>query len=181
MRGWVLVSSATAPVSLIGGWSIAASRQPSGYDQVRDTISALAAHGATDSWIMTVALAVLGLCHAATAGGLTEAGIAARALLALGGAATMTVAALPQPDAGHVPAAAVGFLALALWPAASQVPGRGVGLVMTAVLLVLLGWLAVELHGGDLIGVSERMLAGAEALCPLAVVAMIGGQGTTER
>lgn len=174
MRAWVIVSSTAAPVALIGGWSVAASRQSSGYDQVRDTISALAARGATDRWIMTAALAVLGLCHIATAGGLTEIGVAARAVLALGGAATVSVAALPQPNAGHVPAAALGFLALALWAALSEVPGPRVRVAMAVLLLLLLGWLVVELHGGNLVGLSERMLAGAEALCPLAIVVMIG-------
>jgi hypothetical protein len=167
-------------VFLIGGWSVAASRQRSDYDQLRDTISALAARGATDRWIMTAALASLGLCHIATAGGLTEAGIAARLLLALGGAATVAVAALPQPNAGHVPAATVGFVALAFWPGVSQTPARLVCLGMTTVLLILLGWLAVELHGGW-IGLSERVLAGAEALCPLAVVALTGRRTRTDR
>jgi hypothetical membrane protein len=177
----VTVSSTAAPVSLIGGWSVAASRQPPGYDQIRDTISALAARGATDRWIMTAALATLGLCHLATAGGLTEVGVVARAMLGIGGGATVAVAALPQPNAGHVPAATVGFVALALWPACCQVPGRRVCLAMTVVLLVLLGWLGVELHDGEWIGLSERVLAGAEALCPLAVAALIGGPAARAR
>jgi hypothetical membrane protein len=180
VRAWVTVSSSAAPVFLIGGWSVAASRQPSDYDQLRDTISALAARGASDRWIMTAALASLGLCHIATASGLTEAGLAARLLLSLGGAATVAVAVLPQPNAGHVPAATVGFVALALWPALSHSPAHLVRLGMTATLLVLLGWLAVELHG-EWIGLSERVLAGSEALCPLAVVALTGHRATTGR
>jgi hypothetical protein len=102
-----MVSAGVAPVALIGGWSLAASRQPASYHAVEDTISALAAHGATDRWIMTAGLAVLGVCHMTTASGLTEANISGRALLAAGGAATAAVAALPQPAAGHLPAAAV--------------------------------------------------------------------------
>jgi hypothetical membrane protein len=180
VRAWVILSSSAAPVSLIGGWSLAASRQPSGYDQARDTISALAARGATDRWIMTAALAVLGLCHIATASGLTEAGVAARLLLTVGGVATLAVAALPQPNPGHVPAATLGFVALALWPAVSAAPGRRACLSMTAVLLVVLGWLAVALHYGEWIGLSERVLAGAEALCPLTVAVVVGRQATVD-
>ena len=38
-------------------------------------------------------------------------------------------------------------------------------------LLGLLGWFATELYGdGGLIGLSERVLAGSQALWPLAVV-----------
>ena len=81
--GWV--SWRWLPLALIGGWSLAAARQPAGYDPVRDTISALAARDAADSWIMTTGLAILGVCHMATAGGLSEAGGTARALLAAGG------------------------------------------------------------------------------------------------
>ena len=164
-----MVSAGVAPVALIGCWSLAASRQPASYHAVEDTISALAAHGATDRWIMTAGLAVLGVCHMTTASGLTEANISGRALLAAGGAATAAVAALPQPAAGHLPAAAVGFVALALWPAASRVPGPRTACMATAVLLVLLGWLAIELRRGHVVGLSERLLAGAEAFWPLVV------------
>jgi hypothetical protein len=159
-----------APVALIGGWRWAEAVGPAGYDPVRDTISALAAQGGAAGQIMTAALALLGSCHLVTAGGLTAAGALARALLALGGAATIMVAALPQPSAGHLPAAAVAFVALALWPVAAGLPGRRAALLATLSLLAMLGWLAFELRGGALLGVSERVLAGAEALWPLAVV-----------
>jgi hypothetical membrane protein len=150
---------------------VAASRQANGYDSVRDTISALAAHGATDRWIMTAGLAILGLCHVATAAGFTEIGPVSRVILGIGGAATILVAALPQPDIGHVPAATVGFLALAVWPAASMLRFRGARGITVIILLCLLAWLALELRGGSLLGLSERFLAGAEALAPLAFAA----------
>lgn len=162
-----MVSATAAPVVLVGGWTWAAARQPAGYDPVRDTISALAARGATDRWIMTTALAVLGACHVVTATGLTGSRPAGRATLALGGLATMLVSALPQPNAGHVPAATVGFLALAVWPWFSQVPSRRAARAASAVLLALLAWLATTLVGGHLLGVSERALAGAQAVWPL--------------
>jgi hypothetical membrane protein len=173
VRPWVLVSAGVAPVALIGAWTWAASLQPSGYDAQRDTISALAARGATDRWVMTIGLAVLGTCHLVTAAGLTDAGPVARGLLALGGAATILVAALPQPTPGHVPAATVAFVALALWPAPSGVPGPRVARLASVVLVALLGWLVLELHGGELVGLSERAVAAAQALWPLAVAVVL--------
>lgn len=170
MRRWVLASSALAPTVLIGGWTVAASRQSGGFDPVRDTISALAAHGADERWVMTTALAVLGGAHVATALGLEEAAPLGRVVLAAGGVTAALVAALPQPSAGHFPAATVSFAALALWPAASRLPSRAAGRWATAGLLALLAWLTRELDGGDRIGLSERVVAGAEALWPLAVV-----------
>jgi hypothetical membrane protein len=172
VRNWVIVSSIIAPVVLIGGWSVAATRQPSTYDSVRDTISALAARGATDRWIMTTALAVVGVCYMVTASGLTDFGVLARSLLGIGGAATIAVSLLPQPNAGHVPAASVGFVLLAIWPAFSVILPRRVGIAITVVLLVLLAWLVVELSSHGPLGLSERVLAGAEALCPLALVVL---------
>lgn len=167
---WALVSAGIAPVALIGGWTWAASVQPRGFDPLRDTISALAAHGVTDRWIMTIGLAMLGACHLVTAAGLPDAGLVSRALLMVGGAATIGVAALPQPSSGHVPAAALGFIALALWPAACRLPCRRSARGITVLLVAMLAWLAVELQGGNLLGLSERILAGTEALCPLALV-----------
>jgi hypothetical protein len=44
---WGVVSAAAAPVLLVGGWTLAAGLQPGSFDPVADTISALAAVGAT--------------------------------------------------------------------------------------------------------------------------------------
>lgn len=110
-------SALLAPVALIGGWTLAASLQPAGYDATRETISALAARDATDSWVMTTGFVALGACHLVTALGFVEARPAGRALLALGGALTLGVAALPQPAALHVPVATASFVALAGWAA----------------------------------------------------------------
>ena len=63
MRKITWVSATAAPIALIGGWTVAATRQPEAYDATRDTISALAAHGADDRWLMTAALAVVGGCR----------------------------------------------------------------------------------------------------------------------
>ncbi len=170
MRPWVLASSSLAPALLIGGWTLAASRQPAAYDATRDTISALAMRDAVDPWVMTAALAGVGACHVATAVGLDESARLGRLLLAAGGVATALVAAFPQPSAGHFPAATASFLTLAVWPAASRLPGRRSSALATVGLLGLLGWLALELDGGRLLGLSERVVAGAESLWPLLAV-----------
>jgi hypothetical membrane protein len=174
-----VLSATLAPVLLIGGWQLAAARQPGGFDPVSQTISALAARGATDRWIMTAALVGVGVCHVITAAGLRPAAVAGRLLFATGGAATVLLAAFPQPLTGdstvHVATAAIIFPALSLWPALawrrSVRPGRVVWLVAASGLLGLLGWFAFEhFGGGPRIGLSERVLAGAQAIWPLAAV-----------
>ncbi|MGI8415528.1 MAG: DUF998 domain-containing protein, partial [Nakamurella sp.] len=154
------------------GEVIGASRQPAGYSSVRDTISALAERGATDRWIMTAGLAIVGVCYILTAIGITDAPVLARWLLALGGAATIVVSALPQPSPGHVPAAGIAFVALASWPAVSLLPCRPMAFGVTALLVVLLCWFGLQLSGSWL-GLTERLLAGAEALWPLVLVLIL--------
>lgn len=179
---WARLSAAGAPVLLIGGWTVAAARQPAGFSSVTDTISALAAQGATDRWLMTSALAGLGICHAVTALGLRPAALPGRATLAAGGIATFCVAMFPQPETGsspaHVRAATAGFLALAVWPALAWRRGRRrprlsppAGAAAAAVLTGIVVWFGAELAGdGALIGLSERAAAGAQAVFPLGVV-----------
>lgn len=178
---WAVLSAASAPVLLIGGWQLAAARQPGGFDPVRQTISALAAQGATDRWIMTTGLAGVGICHVVTALGLRPAAPTGRVLLATGGATTVAVAAFPQPVTGdspaHVAAAAVAFPALSLWPALAwrrgRTPSRAVSLGAASGLLVLLGWFGFDfLTGAPRIGLSERVLAAAQSLWPLAAVVL---------
>jgi len=177
---WALASSAAAPVLLVGGWALAEALQPPGYDPIRDTISALAAHGATDRGVMTGALAGLGVCHVVTAAGLRPARRAGRVVLGAGGMATVLVAAFPQPARGnsvaHTVTAAVAFIALGSWPAfaahrRSPAPllTRLASGAATGVLLALVVWFAAEIHG-DARGLAERSAAGAQALWPLAVV-----------
>lgn len=174
VAAWAPYSAALAPVALVGGWTVTAALQPPGYDPLRETISALAAHGAAHRWVMTVALAVVGACHLATAAGLRPLRPAPRVLLAVAGVAGIGVAVFPQPADGssgaHVLCATVSIAALAAWPATvTVVPGR----VRTAATLVLglaAAWLAVALTGGPLLGLAERALTGVEALGPLGVV-----------
>lgn len=182
VRPRATVSAALAPVAVIGSWTWAAAVQPKSYSPMHDTISALAARNATDPWIMTTGLAVLGTCHMITASGLIESRPLGRAALALGGLATIAVAALRQPSAGHVPAATIAFVLLAVWPALSAKPSVVVGRVATSVLLGLLAWLAVALRESSFVGLSERIVAGSQALWPLAVaVTLLRGRKRAAR
>jgi hypothetical protein len=188
---WAVLSSAAAPVLLIGGWTVAAARQRAGFDPVAASISALAAVDADSRWVMTTALAGVGVCHLATASGLRPAAGPGRVLLALGGVGTLAVAAAPLPadhgqSGAHTVAATVAFGALAAWPAvsprrqatdpgpAAEGPGwalrRPVALGASGVLLGLLGWFAGQLGGGSWLGLTERLAAGAQAVWPLVAV-----------
>ncbi|MFD6565969.1 DUF998 domain-containing protein [Micromonospora profundi] len=190
---WAVVTAAAAPVLLVAGWTVAESRQPPGYDPVRDTISELAGQGATDAWIMVTALVLLGCCYLAVAAVLHAAGLPSRFLLAVGGVATIALVAFPRPPVGgslsHGIAATVAVLALALWPAGSalrlprgrdnahpaapQPPWafrRAVGLGATVVLLALFGWSAFEVTSGSRTGLAERVTAVAVSLWPLLAV-----------
>ncbi len=179
LRLWTVASSSAAPILLIGGWTLAQSRQPADYDPIRDTISALAARGATDRWIMTTALAGLGASYLLTAAGLEPAGRLGRWVLGFGGIATVGVAAFPQPIEGnsvaHSIAASLAFVALAVWPAFSIRQGERVGALrprfaLSAALAMvgLIVWFGFTLHG-DNRGLAERLAAGAEACWPLVV------------
>jgi hypothetical membrane protein len=164
----------------VGGFTVAAARQPPGYDPIRDTISALAARGATDRWVMTSALAGLGACHVITAMGMRPARLGGRFVLACGGGATVLVAAFPQPVHGnsvaHTIAAGAAFVTLATWPVFAAHRREWAPLLTPSVsaaasvaLIGLVVWFAAELHGGQR-GLAERAAAGAQALWPLAVV-----------
>jgi len=177
---WAVASATAAPVVLGGGVTLAQSLQPSGYDPIRDTISALASYGAADRWVMTSALSGLGLCHVITATGLRPARISGRMVFGGGGVATVMVAVFAQPAHGssraHTAAATVALTALAVWPFFAAGRGLGAPLLMrrvsaaaSVVLLGLVMWFAADLHGGER-GLAERVAVGAEALWPLAVV-----------
>jgi hypothetical membrane protein len=176
---WAVLSSAAAPVLLIGGWTVAAARQLAGFDPVTETISALAAMDADDRWIMTTALAGVGVCHMATALGLREAAVPGRWALAAGGMAMVLVAAFPlsvdqATTAVHTAVAGAALGALGVWPALSWRRAarawalrRSVALPAAAGLLGLVGWFLV---GPAKEGLAERVAAGAQALWPLVAV-----------
>jgi len=178
--------AAVAPVAMIGGWTLAASRQ-SAFDPVLETISALAATTASAPWIMTAGLALTGLAHVGVAATVRGFPRAARLVHAVGGLATVAVAALPvdaEPRA-HGIAAGIGFGALALWPALAArraAGGKGVPPAVafgtTAGLIALVVVFVAELQaitsdGGAATGLAERAAAGAQALAPLVLVAAV--------
>jgi Protein of unknown function (DUF998) len=180
---WGLVSSAAAPVLLVGGWSGAARLQPQPVDPVADTVSALAAVGAADRWVMTLTFALVGVCYIVTGIALRPAGVAGRLILAAGAAAGMLVAVNPQPAHGGSPShalwASVGFAALAVWPAGAWRRGPEVpwglrpavcaGVVV--VLAVLVAWFGLEVvTGAGHAGLAERVLGLAQAVWPLMAV-----------
>ena len=186
MRGvpwWGVISSAAAPVLLIGGWTVAAGLQPR-FDPVTDTVSALAAIGATDRWVMTLTFLLVGVCYIVTALALRPARTAGRLILTVGAAAGMLVAANPEHPGGfgsvpHFIWASLGFAGLTLWPAGAAKRGPAVpwGLrpavaaAAIAVLFALLAWFGAELIlGAGQVGLAERVVGAAQAAWPLAVV-----------
>ena len=155
---WAVASATAAPVLLGVGLMVAQSRQPPGFDPVRDTISALASYGAADRWVMTATLAGLGVCHVITATGLRPARTPGRMIFGAGGVATVLVAVFAQPAHGnsraHTVAAAVALTALAVWPAFAGRPGlraplltRPVSAAASVVLLGLVVWFAADSTG----------------------------------
>jgi hypothetical membrane protein len=179
---WGLVSSVTAPVLLVGGWTVAASRQPPAFDPVADTVSALAALDAADRWVMTLTFLAVGICDVVTGLALRPAGLAGRVILVAGALAGMLVAAYPQHAGGstsHAIWASIGFAALALWPAGAWQRGRlvpwglrpAVSAGAVAVLVLLLAWFALEVvTGAGQAGLAEWVLGVAQAIWPLTVV-----------
>ena len=183
MPWWGLLTSVGAPVTLVGGWALAAHWQPGGFDEVSRTISELAASGTPHRWVMTVALLATGLCQVGTAAALRPAATPGRMVLACGGAATILVALLPLPESGgsllHAIAATAAFVSLAVWPwwGRSAAPGAPwglrtpVALVAGAVMLGLVLWFfVVAVTGGPRVGRAERIAAGVQAGWPFVVV-----------
>jgi len=179
---WGVISSFGSPVFLVGGWTIAAMLQPPRFDPVVDTVSALAATGATDRWFMTLVFLVVGACDAITGVALRPAAPAGRLILVAGGIAGMMVAETPEHLGGsitHAVWAAIGFAALAAWPAGAwrRDPSAPLGLrpaacsAAVAAQFALLACFVAELViGGRQVGLAERVLGGAQATWPLLVV-----------
>jgi len=182
---WGVVSSAAAPVLMVAGWSVAAGLQPSPVDPLSEPVSALAALGAADRWVMSLTFVVVGACVFVTGLALRPARAAGRLILMAGAVAGMLVAANPEhPGTSfpvpHMICAAAGCAGVVAWPAVAWRRGPSVpwGLRPTAsagavaVLLALVAWFGAELiTGGGLAGLAERSFGAALALWPLAVVA----------
>jgi hypothetical membrane protein len=186
MRGvawWGGISAVAAPVLLIGGWTVAAGLQPR-FDPVADTVSALAAIGATDRWVMNLVFVLVGACYILTALALRSAKTVGRMVLIVGAIAGMLVAANPEHAGGfgsvpHFVFASLGFAGLTLWPAAAARKGPEVpwglrsapAVAAVAVQFALLAWFGTELIlAGGQVGLAERVMGAAQATWPLAVV-----------
>jgi hypothetical membrane protein len=186
MRGvawWGPISAVAAPVLLIGGWTVAAGLQPH-YDSVSDTVSNLAAIGATDRWVMNLVFVLVGACYIMTALALKPARTVGRMILIAGAIAGMLVAANPEHAGGfgsvpHFVFASLGFAGLTLWPAAAaqKSPAAPWGLrpgpaaTAVAVQFALLAWFGAELIlAAHQVGLAERIMGGTQATWPLAVV-----------
>ncbi|MGH3205000.1 MAG: DUF998 domain-containing protein [Streptosporangiaceae bacterium] len=186
MRGvawWGVISAVAAPVLLIGGWTVAAGLQPR-FDPVADTVSALAAIGAADRWVMNLVFVLVGACYIVTALALRPAKTPGRLILIGGAVAGMLVAFNPEHAGGfgsvpHFVFASIGFAGLTLWPAAAakknnEAPwGLRVAPAVAAVALqfALLAWFGTELIlGAHQVGLAERIMGAAQAAWPLAVV-----------
>jgi hypothetical membrane protein len=180
---WGVASAAAAPVLMVGGWTVAADLQPQ-FDPVASTVSALAAPGATDRWVMSLTFVVVGVCYVVTALALRSARITGRLVLIAGACAGMLVAANPE-HAGvaypwpHIIWASIGLPGVTTWPAGAWRRGPAVpwGLrpavaaVAVTVLLALVAWFALDLvTGSGQTGLAERVGGAAQAVWPLAVV-----------
>lgn len=180
---WGVASAVIAPLALISGWSIAAELQPGPFDAISRSISTLAAYGATDRWVMTLALIVVSGCNAITGLGLLPAARYGRILLVAGGIFGLVVAFSPQPMAGsslrHELAAGLSCAAMTAWPlfGLRREPWTPFGLRpapsiwATGLVTAILAWFCTEVvTGGGMIGLAERALTGAQTVWVLFVV-----------
>jgi Protein of unknown function (DUF998) len=179
---WGVISSAVAPVLLVAGWTVAAVLQPRPYEAMAGTVSALAAVGAADRWVMTLVFAVVGSCEVVTGLALRPAASPGRLILIVGGLAGVLVAMNPEHAGGsliHACWAVAGFSALVAWPAGAWQRGpsvpwglrRAVSAGAAGILLGLAAWFGAELiAAGSQVGLAERVLGTAQAAWPLAVI-----------
>lgn len=180
---WGVVSSAATPVLMVGGWTIAADLQPQ-FDPVAQTVSSLAAPGATDRWVMTLTFLLVGVCYVVTALALRPAGTTGRLILIAGAVAGMLVAVNPEHPGDaypwpHIISASIALAGVSAWPAWAWRRGPAVPWALrpavaaaaVAVLLALVAWFAVELvTGAGQAGLAERIAGLAQAVWPLATV-----------
>lgn len=186
MPWWGMTTATAAPLLLIGGLMIAAELQPPGFANFSGTISSLAGQGATDSWVMTLTIAMVGACDIVTGLALRGAALAGRLVLIGAGVCGMLVAAFPERLGGssvHAFWAGLGFAGLVLWPAFARRRGAdGNGDVpwalrpwtraqVTATLAALTLWFAAEeATRGPMMGLAERTAIIAQTVWPFLVV-----------
>src|ERR1700746_3734704 len=100
---------------MVGGWSVGARVHPRPVSPVAEPVSALAAVGAADRWVMSLTFVVVGACFFVTALALRPAGAPGRLLLMAGAVAGMLVAVNPEHPGirfpvAHMICAAVGCI-----------------------------------------------------------------------
>ncbi len=185
---WALACCGLIPILLPSAWLIAEALQPPSYDPIRQTVSVLAGHAAEHRWIVTVALIAVGLCYFAAAAGLSVVRLRARVGLVVSGVAAIGVALCPEPVVGstaqHMVFTTIGATSIALWPAltvqqnspASVLVSTPVAAAATVVFLVMLGWLYVEAHGGDALGLVERLDSSVQIAWPFLVAVTLRGR-----
>jgi hypothetical membrane protein len=170
---------------MVAGWSVATRLQPRSFDPVAEPVSALAAVGAADRWVMSLTFVAVGACLFLTGLALRPAGGPGRLMLMAGAVAGMLIAAYPEHPGTtfpvpHMICAAAGCAGVVGWPAGAWRRGPSVPWSLrpavsagaVAVLLALAAWFGVELiTGGGLAGLAERLFGAAQALWPLTVVA----------
>jgi hypothetical membrane protein len=171
-----------APIVLIGGWTTAADLQPVPFNAVQRSISALGAAGMPYSWVITITLLGVGVCHATTGIALWPAAEPGRALLIIGGISSILIAVNPQPRGGgslaHEGFSLVGVVVMTLWPVAAirRDPYAPFGLrpaaalAITSVTLAIEVWFVIELFHGAELGLAERTVTADQSIWPLLVV-----------
>src|SRR5690348_2879959 len=117
---WGVVSSAVAPVLLVGGWTVAAGLRQRGSQHHQRP----AADGAADRWVMTLVLLAVGVCVCRNGPG-AQAGRRARtAHPDRWWDSRRTGQATPEPATGGSPARAVTLLHHVLRPGRIRKNGR---------------------------------------------------------
>jgi hypothetical membrane protein len=179
---WATVSTALAPLLMVGAWLVAETLQPPSYSPLHSSISGLAALGATDRWIVTGALFLVGACYLVSASCLPGLRASARIVLLIAGISSVGIADSPQPVQGtnpqHLFWTSLGAVAISVWPAftASRASSRPlilrprVAAAVTAVFLILLAWLTAETQHGTVLGLAERLVTGIQVTWPFIVI-----------
>jgi hypothetical membrane protein len=178
---WALASTALAPLAMIAAWLVAEAAQPPAYSPLQSSISGLAALGATDRWIVTDALFLVGACYFVTAACLPGLRGPARLVLLIAGGSSLGIAYAPQPAHGsspqHLAWTSLGAAAITVWPAftASRAPSAPLVLrvatatVVTVVFVGLTAWLVAETQHGTALGLTERLVTGVQMTWPFIV------------
>jgi hypothetical protein len=181
VKWWALACAGLAPVVMISAWIVADAAQSESYSPMRETVSILSGYAATDRWIVTGALLVVGVLYVLTAVGVAALRMSARIGLVVAGAASIGIAACPEPVVGstteHMVCTSVGATAIAVWPILTVrrsapesvlVSGPVVASV-TVIFVVLLGWMVIETQGGQQLGLAERTDSSIQIVWPFVV------------